>query len=128
MVHLTYNAIERWKMPSTFKIGLYVQYHSETPCKVCPKQFAAYPERRNRADRKQLDRILNSRNRYRPNQPGTIIPNRSSLSRSARPNFYCSPVRGVCSLFTAPLFIMPEVGFLRFFSAELRQITIMRNY
>lgn len=38
-------------MPSPLKIGLFTRYHSETPCKVCPKQSAAYPERRNRSSR-----------------------------------------------------------------------------
>lgn len=31
-------------MPSPLKIELFTRYHSETPCKVCPKQSAAYPE------------------------------------------------------------------------------------
>lgn len=44
MVHLTYNATERRKMPSPLKIGLFMRHHSETPCIVCPKQSAAYPE------------------------------------------------------------------------------------
>ena len=38
MVHLAFNGTERRKMPFPLKIGLYVRYHSETPCKVCRKQ------------------------------------------------------------------------------------------
>lgn len=44
MVHLAYNGTERRKMPSPLKIELFTRYHSETPCKVCPKQSAACPE------------------------------------------------------------------------------------
>ena len=50
---------------------------------------------------------------------------------SQRRIFRGSPVRGVCSRFTAHLFVMPRKCFLRLsanFSAELHQITIMRNY
>ena len=160
MVHLTYNDIERRKMPSPCKIGLFTRYHSETPCKVCPEQFAAYPETPERiradcirnagtdrartvsryhagADRKQLDRIPNSRNRYRPrrndsalcnpaatdtdrnrnrppkpcrpNQPEPITPNRSSFSRSARAGFFAALRSGERSRFTDPLLPCKEV-------------------
>ena len=44
MVHLTLNDTERGKSAYPCKIELCKRYHSETPCKVCPKQFAAYPE------------------------------------------------------------------------------------
>ena len=44
-------------MPSPLKIELCKRYHSETPCKVCPKQSAAYPET---PERIRADRIQNA--------------------------------------------------------------------
>ena len=41
MVHLTFNDTECRKCAFKCKIELCKRYHSETPCKVCPKQPAA---------------------------------------------------------------------------------------
>jgi hypothetical protein len=38
MVHLTYNAAGRRKCALKSKIELFTRYHSEMPCKVCPKR------------------------------------------------------------------------------------------
>lgn len=59
--------------------------------------------------------------RTKPEQLVTVSPRRI---------FRSSPVGGVDSRFTSPLFVMPEKGFLRLsanFSAELHLITVIRH-
>ena len=67
-------------MPSPLKIGLYVRYHSKTPCKVCPKQFAAYP---GTPERIRADCITLSC-RSRSEQPCTVSA-RTGTALSYRP-------------------------------------------
>ena len=94
MVHLTYNAIERRKSACTCKIWLYVRYHSETPCKVCPNQRRIYPETPQRIPRGLYHAIM-------PQQIGTARTDHAKpeqlVTVSPRRIFRGSPVRGVCA-------------------------------
>ena len=163
MVHLTYNGAERRKMPSTLKIELFTRYHSETPCKVCPIQSAAYPETlkrpaptvsryhagADRSSREPSPHIMHSMcglvkpyaiqrrpepeptaEPCRPNQSGTITPNRSNLSRSARAGFFAALRSRDCAAGSMIPYCHARKCFLRVFCAdfcELHQMLIRCN-
>lgn len=144
-------------MPYTRKIELFKRYHSEMPCKVCPKQSAAYPETVKPDPRGHILHSImqpcglvkpyaiqfatlrndrNSRNRYRPepeptaepcrpNQPGTIAPNRSSLQRSARAGFFAALRSGDCAAGSLLPYYHARKCFLRFFCADFCELRLM---
>lgn len=76
-------------MPSTCKIELFKRYHSETPCKECPKQSAAYP-----GTPQRIPRRLYPECRSRSEQPRTISAGAdTALSDRPRRNYsaLCNP-------------------------------------
>ena len=145
MVHLTYNGTERRKSAIEYKIRAYIPIYPKMLLQSVPNQ----PETIQNAGNNQPQRIPrglyhdimpepigaamhhispNSRNRP-PNRADQISPNRSRQTGAAchgQPGriFRGSPVRGVCSRFAVPLFVMPRKCFLRLsanFSATIKQ-------
>ena len=135
-------------MPSPLKIGLCKRYHSETPCKVCPKQLAAHPETPEQIPRYQIGAAAQSpvqsiQRRQIPTGTRTdrqTVPTESTRTDHAKPEqlvtvsprriFHRYPVRGLRSRFTAPLFCYCKVcrsALSVRFSDELHQICVCGN-
>ena len=148
MVHLTYNDTERRKSAIECKIRAYIPIYPEMLLQSVPNQPETVCSISRNAAEDPARTVLRyhagiDRSSYAPYQPEPIptAPTESARTDHAKPEqlvtaspcriFRISPVRGVRSRFTAPLFVMPEKCFLRLsanFSAELHQITVMRNY
>ena len=124
-------------MHSPCKIELFARYHSETPRKVCPKQFAAYPDTVKPDPCGRILHSMSSRAYLSSRMQSSLLHSRTIETTGAAchgqpaPDFSQLSGRGVRNRFAAPLFVMQEKGFLRLsanFSAELHLITVIRNY
>ena len=131
MVHLTYNDTERRKSAIECKIRAYIPIYPEILLQSVPNQ----PETIQNAGTAPTGNSLTG-SQTAGTDTDQISPERSRQTGAAchgqpMPDFSRLSGRGVCSRFTTPLFVIPEKCFLRLsanFSAELHQITIMRNY
>ena len=112
-------------------------------CGIIPKRRAKYARISPKQSRtpEQIERKQSAAEDPRGLYHAGTMPTESARNDRDKPEqfvtvspcriFRGSPVGGVDSRFTVPLFVMPEKRFLRLsaiFSAELRQITVMRNY
>lgn len=134
-VHLTYNDIERGKMPSPLKIGLYVRYHSERLAKyarIIPEQaerilrglyHAITPERLDKKRTLSRQAVLTETAAHR------ISPNRSRQTGAAchgqpMPDFSQLSGQGSAAGSLLP-YCHARKCFLRFFCADFCELRLM---